>query len=55
MERLPPDRPAEPAGRASPGGSPGPAPLQAHVLAARTVVFGGTALITAIGCWQMLV
>src|SRR5690606_38863638 len=65
MPPVPPESPLEmpvqdfrtppPAG-AGPGGGSAPLPPPSpQVLAARLIVFGGTALIAASGCWQMLV
>lgn len=57
MPPVPPEAPlAMPAQdfRAAPPAGPARQPAQGHVLAARLIAFGGAALITALGSWQML-
>ena len=61
LGRIPPVPPEVPLSmpaqdfRAAPPSGPAREPATARVLAARLIAFGGAALITAIGFWQMLI
>lgn len=61
LGRIPPVPPEVPLSmpaqdfRAAPPPGPAREPATARVLAARLIAFGGAALITAIGFWQMLI